>query len=103
MRKSTICFAIFYCCTQYAPAQELVNPGRKSVLLTRVPFIQYNGGVMVLKATVGSLTDTLRFILDTGCAGISLDSATCAFYHITTVHTDTVINGMGGSHKVSYV
>lgn len=101
--KSICCFAIFYCCIVRCQSQEQVNPVPNSSLLTRFPFTQYNGGVMVVKATLGSGKDTLHFILDTGCAGISLDSTTCAFYHIITVPTDTVINGMGGTHKVSYV
>jgi Aspartyl protease/PDZ domain len=101
--KSFWCFVIFYCCLLYCQAQEEVNPAQKSVFITRFPFTQYSGGVMVVKATFGSVKDTLHFILDTGCAGISLDSSTCAFYHIPTVPTDTIVNGMGGSHKVRYI
>jgi hypothetical protein len=83
-------------------AQELRTPPA-SLFITRFPFIQYSGGVMVVKAKIDSIADSLHFILDTGCGGISLDSATCAFYHLKTVPTDTVINGMGGQHKVSYL
>jgi len=85
-----------------AGAQELPAPSKAS-LITRFPFMQYTGGVMVVKAKISSIPDSLRFILDTGCGGISLDSATCAFYHLKTIPTDTVINGMGGQHKVSYL
>jgi hypothetical protein len=99
---------ILYCLTFFcyllivAGAQELPAPS-KAALITRFPFMQYTGGVMVVKAKISTIPDSLRFILDTGCGGISLDSATCAFYHLKTTPTDTVINGMGGQHKVSYL
>ncbi|MEP6747694.1 MAG: aspartyl protease family protein [Bacteroidota bacterium] len=101
--KLICCFATIFCCQSYCHTQELVNPALNAVLLTKFSFSQYNGGVMVVRATVGLVKDTLHFILDTGCAGISLDSTTCATYHIKTVPTDTVVNGMGGSRKVCYV
>ena len=71
--------------------------------LTRFPFRQYSGGVMVVKAQFGNIADSLNFILDTGSGGISLDSATCTNLKIPITPTDTVITGMGDSHKVSFI
>ena len=71
--------------------------------ITRFPFIQYSGGVIVVKAQFGKITDSLNFILDTGSGGISLDSATCTDLKIPITPTDTVITGMGDSHKVSFI
>lgn len=45
----------------------------------------------------------LTFILDTGSGGISLDSATCALLHIKPTQTDTMITGIGGKKRVSYI
>jgi len=45
----------------------------------------------------------LHFILDTGCGGISLDSATCAALRLDARQTDTVVTGIAGKIKVRYV
>ena len=86
----------------FCRAQEILSmPGAK--LLTRFPFRQYSGGVMVIKAGFNHIPDTLNFILDTGSGGISLDSATCEEFHIHVTPTDTTITGIGGVHKVPFV
>jgi PDZ domain/Aspartyl protease len=101
--KSIYCLFFFSFCINPGYAQEIVNPRSKAKLITRFPFKQYNGGVMVVNALLDKNTDTLNFILDTGSSGISLDSNTCSFYNIETKASDTIINGMGGLHKVAYV
>ena len=58
---------------------------------------------MMVRAKLSSIQDTLNFILDTGSSGISLDSGTCALYHVHTTASDTVLNGMGRAHKVRYL
>jgi hypothetical protein len=82
--------------------QEILTPLPKAKFLTKFPFKQYSGGVMIVKATLDSIPDTLNFILDTGSGGISLDSSTCAWYNIPLRLSDTVITGMGNSRKVSF-
>ena len=91
-------FLLFFC-----QAQEILVPQPKAKLITRFPFKQYSGGVMVVNALLGDLTDTLHFILDTGSGGISLDSSTCAYFNIKTSPSDTIIKGMGLEHKVNFV
>jgi hypothetical protein len=76
---------------------------QKAKLLTRFPFKQYSGGVMVIQARLGKVPDTLNFILDTGSGGISLDSATCSELNIATTASDTIITGIGGVRKVPFV
>ncbi len=83
-------------------AQEILSQPRAK-LLTRFPFKQYSGGVMVIQARLGNIPDTLNFILDTGSGGISLDSTTCAELKITTTSSDTTITGIGGIRKVPFV
>jgi Aspartyl protease/PDZ domain len=82
--------------------QEIITPPPPS-LITRIPFKQYSGGVMVIRACYENLKDSLNFILDTGSGGISLDSSTCAELGITGRQSDTTITGIGGKRKVSFV
>ncbi|MEO6540832.1 MAG: aspartyl protease family protein [Ferruginibacter sp.] len=82
-------------------AQELL-PQKEAKFITRFPFKQFSGGVMVLQAQFGNIPDTLNFILDTGSGGISLDSSTCAEFNIPIIPTDTSITGIGGIRKVSF-
>ncbi len=85
-----------------ARAQELL-PQPESKFITRFPFRQFSGGVMVIQAKFGDIPDSLNFILDTGSGGISLDSATCDYYNISSRASDTLITGIGGVRKVSFV
>lgn len=89
-------------CSLKASSQEiLVEP--QAHVLTRFSFKQFSGGVMIVKATIGNIPDSLNFILDTGSGGISLDSATCTEFNIKTTATDTTIAGIGGMRKVPFV
>jgi hypothetical protein len=82
-------------------AQEILSQP-EAQFITRFPFKQYNGGVMVVRARFADIPDTLNFIFDTGSGGISLDSSTCLEFHIPLKATDTTITGIGGIRKVSF-
>lgn len=82
-------------------AQEIL-PQREATFITRFPFKQFSGGVMVLQAKFGNVPDSLNFILDTGSGGISLDSSTCEEFNIKLRPSDTTITGIGGVRKVSF-
>ena len=84
-----------------ADAQEILSQP-DAQLITKFPFKQYSGGVMVIRARYGNIPDTLNFILDTGSGGISLDSMTCEEFQIHLVATDTTITGIAGVRKVSF-
>ncbi|MBC7867314.1 MAG: aspartyl protease family protein [Gloeobacteraceae cyanobacterium ES-bin-316] len=86
----------------YASGQEIIS-GPPPSLITRFPFKQYSGGVMIIRACLENMKDSLNFILDTGSGGISLDSTTCAQYNIAGSKSDTTITGIGGRRKVSFV
>lgn len=75
---------------------------REAMLLTRFHFKQYYGGVVVIQALVSNYPDTLQFILDTGSAGISLDTSTCLRLGITMEPSDRIIKGLGSSKPVSF-
>ena len=84
-----------------AAAQEIF-PQPEAKLITKFPFRQYSGGVMVIRAQFDNIPDSLNFILDTGSGGISLDSSTCLEFDIPTTPTDTTITGIGGIRRVPF-
>lgn len=87
--------------TLAAGAQEIL-PQTEAKFITRFPFRQFSGGVMVLQAHFDEVTEPFNFILDTGSGGISLDSATCSEFGIPVKPSDTSITGIGGVRKVSF-
>jgi len=74
----------------------------QSELISRFHFKQYYGGVVVVQAQLEGIPDTLQFILDTGSAGISLDTSTCLRLGIRLTPSDQIVRGVGGSKKVSF-
>ncbi|MBK6937445.1 MAG: aspartyl protease family protein [Chitinophagaceae bacterium] len=93
---------ICLCATPVLHAQEVfVDPPARPI--TRVPFTQLTGGIVVLRATLGDNSDTLSFILDTGSSGISLDSSTADYLGLKPVPSDRTIRGIAGTKKVSFL
>ena len=80
--------------------EEFVPPPAK--LLTTFAFKQFSGGVVVLKAKLNDIPDSLNFILDTGSGGISLDSLTCVTYNLKVVPSDRTIRGIAGIRQVNF-
>ncbi len=78
------------------------NAADKNKPLSRFNFMVLNGGSVIIRAQVDTISDTLNFILDTGCGGISLDSATAEEYHIPTVKTDINVVGIAGTRLLSF-
>jgi hypothetical protein len=81
--------------------EEFIEP--PSRLLTRIPFTQLTGGVIILTAKLDNLPDSLNFILDTGSSGISLDSTTAEFLKLKPVASDRTIRGIAGIKKVGFL
>lgn len=91
----------FLCLSKLSRSQEeFVEPSR---LLTRFHFVQFTGGVVLLKATFASFPDSLNFILDTGSGGISLDSTTVVRFGLTPEPSTKLIRGIAGIKKVSFL
>jgi PDZ domain/Aspartyl protease len=78
------------------------NSNSTSKLITQIPFTTFTGGVVVVRATIIGIPDTLNFIMDTGSGGISLDSTTCIRLNIAPVLTDRFITGIGGIRQLKY-
>jgi PDZ domain/Aspartyl protease len=97
-----ILFHILFCflivCAN-AQEQFVEKPAR---FITRFPFKQLTGGVMLIKATLNNIADTLNFILDTGSGGISFDSATCVALKIPHSPSGRTINGIAGIKEVDF-
>src|SRR5262249_178717 len=81
--------------------EEFIEPPAK--FLTRVPFAQLTGGVIILHAVFENYPDSLNFILDSGSSGISLDSTTVADMQFTPVPSAKTIRGIAGIKKVGFL
>ena len=55
-----------------------------------------NGGIVVGKVQLDSFPDSLNFIFDTGCGGVSLDSSTAVRFHLRPMISSQFIRGIGG-------
>jgi hypothetical protein len=70
--------------------------------ITSFSFLQLYGGIIIVKAAIDSLPDSLNFILDTGSGGISLDSLTVDFLGIPTTESNRTIKGIAGIKQVRF-
>jgi hypothetical protein len=60
--------------------EEFVPPQAK--LITRFPFTQISGGIVIVRAQFDNFPDSLNFVFDTGSGGISLDSVTATYLKV---------------------
>jgi len=101
MNKVFAIWVLSILCLQKLSAQEeFVPPDSK--LITKIPFFQLSGGIIILKAQLDGFTDSLNFVLDTGSGGISLDSSTVEKLKIPYALSDRTIRGIAGVKKVSF-
>jgi len=80
--------------------EEFIEQAR---MLSRFHFVQFTGGVVLLKGQFASFPDSLNFILDTGSGGISLDSTRAAEFGLKPEPSDRSIRGIAGIRKVSFL
>src|SRR5881398_3100655 len=103
MPKQALLFltiACFLICGRGYTQEEFIAPSR---MLTKMPFRQLTGGVVLLQAQFSNFPDTLNFILDTGSGGISLDSATTVYFGLKPTPSDRTIRGIAGIRNVSFL
>lgn len=81
--------------------EEFIEPPSRH--LTRIPFTQLTGGIVIIQAQLDEYPDTLNFVLDTGSSGISLDSTTADYLKLKPVATDRTIRGIAGIRKVPFL
>src|SRR5438309_7923339 len=103
MPKHTLAYltiAYLFLCLHVQAQEEFIAPSK---LLTKIPFRQLTGGVVLLQAQFSNFPDTLNFILDTGSGGISLDSATTVYFGLKPTPSDRTIRGIAGIRNVSFL
>lgn len=88
------------CGPQSQAQEEFIEP---SQLITKMPFKQLTGGVVLLNARFAHFPDTLNFILDTGSGGISLDSLTAVYFGVKPQASNRTIRGIGGIKSVGFL
>ena len=93
--------ALFLLTSVIKAQEEFIEP--PSRLLTRIPFTQLTGGVVILHALLDNFPDTLNFILDSGSSGISLDSTTVADLKLLPEPSERTIRGIAGIRKVGFL
>lgn len=101
-RKIVFCLIyVLYLLPAIGFAQTATNtlPARH---ITSVPFTMLTGGIVIIRATIDSMPDSLNFILDTGSGGISLDSATCSQLQLNVQSSERVIRGIAGIRNVNF-
>lgn len=96
----TTLFFVFLASSAHAQEEFIEPPSR---LLTRIPFTQLTGGVVIIRATLDAFPDTLNFILDSGSSGISLDSTTVSYLKLQPEPSDKTIRGIAGIKKVGFL
>ena len=97
-----ICFYILLMVstlTAFTQEQFIEKPAQK---LTSFHFQLLSGGIIIVKALINNIPDTLNFILDTGSGGISLDSSTCKEFKISHAPSGRTINGIAGIREVDF-
>lgn len=68
----------------------------ESRYLASFRFSTLNGGIILGKVKVNDFPDSLNFIFDTGCGGVSLDSSTAAHFHLQPHPSPNYIRGIAG-------
>ena len=99
IRGLLIIIFVFLFCFSIGQVTTYEKP---SHFITKFPFKQLTGGVILVQARFNNITQPFNFILDTGSGGISLDSSTTAEFNIPHVPSGKTINGIAGTTEVDY-
>src|SRR5580704_19033148 len=67
--------------------------------LGSIRFTVLNGGIILGRGQIGDFPDSLNFIFDTGCGGLSLDSTTAERLKLVPEQSQLTIRGIGGSRQ----
>ena len=99
--KRSLVSILFILCRCFSYGQEYVVE-KPCEFITKFPFRQLTGGVILLQARFGNLKEPLNFILDTGSGAISLDSSTVVEFNIAHIPSGRTINGIAGVREVDF-
>ena len=92
---------LFLSALQTRAQEEFIEPPSRHI--TRIPFTQLTGGIVIIQARFGDFPDTLSFVLDTGSSGISLDSTTADYLKLRPQATNRTIRGIAGIRNVPFL
>jgi hypothetical protein len=99
--KPKLLIGLFFLHFLAGAQEEFIEPN--SQVLTKIPFSQLTGGVVILRAQLDNFPDTLNFILDSGSSGISLDSLTVDYFKLHPEPSNKTIRGIAGIKKVGFL
>lgn len=99
MRGLLLIIFIFFLSCLYGQGTSYEKP---ATFITKFPFRQLNGGVILIQARFNKISQPLNFILDSGSGAISLDSATTVEFNIPHKPSGKSINGIAGISDVDY-
>jgi hypothetical protein len=100
MKPTLVAFALLCMALTGMAQEEFIPPTAK--LITRFPFTQLSGGIVIVRAQIDNYPDTLNLVFDTGSGGISLDSTTAGYLKVTYIKTEKTIRGIAGIKTVDF-
>lgn len=80
-----------------ANAQDIESGLPAKRYLSTFHFQILNGGIILGRVKLDNFPDSLNFIFDTGCGGVSLDSTTCVHFKLTPTLSPNMIRGIAGT------
>lgn len=97
-------FLLYLLCiiSSHAVKGQPNNDTTKALFITKFPFIQLTGGVILVQAQFDTIKEPFNFILDTGSGAISLDSTTVEEFHIFNTPSGKSVRGIAGVREVNY-
>ena len=100
-KKIIVCLSLLlFFFSNLIAQEEFVMPQSKPI--SKFPFEQITGGIIIIKAQIDNIKDSLNFVLDTGSGGISLDSATVEEFKFIRTKSDRTIRGIAGMKNVDF-
>jgi predicted aspartyl protease len=81
----------------------MFGAGSKSRFVSSFNFQLVNGGFIIIDARIQGVNGVLKFMLDSGSSGVSLDSSTASALGLTMNETDRELRGLGDIRKVKLV
>jgi Aspartyl protease/PDZ domain len=99
IRRLLLILFVFFACYSYGQPETYEKPAQ---FITKVPFRQLTGGVILVQAKFDTIPTPFNFILDSGSGAISLDSETVVEFNIPHVPSGKTINGIAGTSEVDY-
>jgi hypothetical protein len=98
--RRVLFFILLTCTAGLSFGQETYE--RPAKFITKFPFKQLSGGVVLVQAKIDTIPELLNFLLDTGSGAISLDSSTTEEFNIPHIPSGRTINGIAGVRDVDY-